>query len=68
MPEKTGRTGRPGNQTSYRPIKIRTPHPEKLMGGMKAAPSAKEVIGGTFPGRQAGKYTLKAKNTGKKNR
>jgi len=30
MPEKTGRTGRPGNSTIYHSIEIKTAHPEKL--------------------------------------
>ncbi len=69
MPDPAGRSGRPGNQTTYRSLNIRTPRPEKLrLGAVKPAPSPKEVLGGGVPPRQGGKFTLKARNTGRKHR
>lgn len=68
-PDPAGRSGRPGNQTTYKPVNIRTPHPEKLrLGTSKPAPSPREVLGSGVPSRQAGKFTQRPKNTGKKHR
>ena len=50
MPDPAGRTGRPGNQTTYRGVNIRMPHQLKV-GGSKPAPSAKVVIGSGLPPR-----------------
>lgn len=45
MPHTVGRTGKPGNSTAYRPINIRTAHPEKL--ALQEGP--KPVLGAWTP-------------------
>jgi len=47
MPRPEGRSGEPGNTTTYKPIHIATAHPEKLQPGtVKRTPSPPSVLKG----------------------
>lgn len=46
MPKKEGRSGKPGNETSYKPIHINTPRPDLLKPGtVRSNLSVTHVLG-----------------------
>ena len=57
MPSDKGKTGKPGNDTSYRNIGISTSKPELLQPGKsKGNKSPESVLGGKSSGKKSSSY------------
>jgi hypothetical protein len=62
MPNKEGRTGSPGNSTTYHNIGIKTPKPSMLKNVGGGNLSHGQVFSGSVPGRSK-KFTNKSHGT-----